>query len=100
MARIYVIGKTSDFTPKFEEFQSGTGFYFDAGFDNMGAIRASNDGVWTLLEEDESKFDPVDLALPDVTIFRDDAEMTAGEICKAYINFPLRRDNWISEDLI
>lgn len=82
---IYVIGLKSIFDEEFANYQQGIGFYFESGFKNWGIVRHSNDGVYTLLEENQSKFNPEHLSHTDTLIFTED------EI-KEYLN---DNPNWI-----
>ena len=69
---IYIIGTgeaVNVFNQEFALYQQGQGHYFEAGFDNFGAVRYSLDGTQVLLEEEESKFLPEHLARQDVQIF-------------------------------
>lgn len=69
---IYIIGEGNAktyFDEQFALFQQGQGWYYDNGFSNWGAIRFSLDNTKVLLEEEQSKFLPADLAREDVTIY-------------------------------
>ena len=85
---IYVLGPKSLFDQRFEDYQNETGFYFESGFSNWGAIRHSLDGQLTILEEAESKFDPDDLSLENVHIY-------THSLIKQYLK--QHKVNWVSE---
>lgn len=85
MKTVYVIGPKILFDHHFADFVKGEGFYFEVGFKNLGSVVHSIDNELTMLEEEIDKFDPADLALPEVQVF------THSE-WKAYRNANL--DNW------
>lgn len=88
---IYVIGPKTIFDQRFADYQNGIGFYFEVGFSNWGAVIHSLDSQWTVLEEMEDKFDPVDLLIESVTVCN-----------RQEIKFILKNDlpKWVLEDKI
>ena len=98
MKNIYVLGPKALFDQRFADFQNEIGHYFEVGFKNLGAIRHSLDGQYTLLEEMEDKFNPDDLEAEGVIVFRDDEAWSAAKKCLNYINYETRKDNWNPPD--
>lgn len=88
---IYVIGDKSVFDAEFAQFEQGTGWYFEVGFNNWGAIRYSLDGTKVLLEEVQEKFKAEHLALESTTIYTE-------EEIKAYLI--ANKNDWEEEDAI
>lgn len=66
---IYVIGPKSLFDTEFALYQQGRGWYYEHNFKNFGSVRNNLDETLTLLEEEESKFNPEHLAREDVFVY-------------------------------